>query len=37
MAVFSGEVDELGDKADVAWLLDESQSGLKADKVVYHE
>lgn len=24
MAMFSGDVDGLGDKADVAWLLDES-------------
>lgn len=37
MALFSGDVDELGDKIDIAWLLDESQSGLKASKVVHHE
>ena len=37
MALFSGDIDELGDKTDVAWLLDESQSGLKASKIVHHQ
>lgn len=34
MALLSGDVDELGDQTDVAWLEDESQSGLRNDLVV---
>ena len=35
MLILSGDVDQLGDKTDVDWLLDESQSGLKSDLVVF--
>jgi len=31
MLMFSGDLDILGDKTDIDWLLDESQSGLKED------
>lgn len=38
MALMSGDFDELGDKVDIAWLEDESQSDLKKDLVVFeHE
>ena len=37
MAIFQGDVDRLSDVEDDAWLLDESQSGLRSDLVVYHE
>jgi hypothetical protein len=30
----SGDVDQLGDKTDVTWLKDESQSGLKNDLII---
>jgi len=32
--MFSGDLDILGDKTDIDWLLDESQSGLKEDQIV---
>ena len=32
-----GSLDQLSDLTDDAWLLDESQSGLKKDLVIYHE
>ena len=35
MLLLSGDVDQLGDKTDIAWLEDESQSGLKQDLVVF--
>ena len=34
MALLSGDVDQLGDETDVAWLKDEAQSGLKKDLIV---
>ena len=37
MAIMQGDLDMLSDTTDDAWLLDEKQSGLKTDLVVYHE
>jgi len=38
MALLSGDVDEVGDKADIAWLKDYSESGINKDLVVFeHE
>jgi len=34
MALLSGDVDALGDPTDIAWLKDESKSGLRKDLVV---
>ena len=35
MLMLSGDVDQLGDAVDIAWLLDEKQSGLKEELVVF--
>jgi hypothetical protein len=35
MLLLSGDVDQLGDKTDIAWLEDESQSGLREDLIVF--
>lgn len=35
VALFTGKYDKLADSQDVAWLEDESQSGLKASQVVF--
>ena len=37
MALLSGDVDRLADQTDVAWLKDESQSGLKKENVVFEK
>jgi len=37
MAILQGDLDQLSNLIDDAWLLDQSQSGLKSDLVVYHE
>jgi hypothetical protein len=34
MSLHHGDVDQLADEVDVAWLIDESQSGLKKDKII---
>ena len=35
MAILHGDVDALSDMTDVAWLLDETQSGLRRDLVIF--
>lgn len=37
MVLYHGDIDELANPTDVAWLLDESQSGLKKKYVVHEE
>lgn len=34
MAIAHGDVDQLSDLQDVAWLMDQSQSGLRVDELV---
>ena len=35
MAIFHGDADVLSNTKDVAWLLDEKQSGLRSDLVIF--
>ena len=34
IALAHGDVDQLADPADVAWLLNEAQSGLRSDLII---
>ena len=35
MVVIHGDVDDLADMKDVTWLLDEKESGLRGDLVLF--
>ena len=37
MAIMQGDLDQLSDVEDDTWLMDQSQSGLRQDLIVYHE
>lgn len=37
MALATGDEDKLSDPLDVKWLLDEAQSGIKSELIVFHK